>query len=582
MIFGFPLSLWALFCVPVLVAIYWFRSRYRNVVVSSLVLWVDANPSSKGGRKLQKLSTPIPFYLELLILLLLLFGALLPMLRAGDQLRSLIVVLDDSYSMQAISKGQSSRDRAITEIKTALKDSGAYAIKFIVAGQTSQLLGSGVSNAPEALAQLELWQCNGPTANINSAIALANELATPATEIWVMTDTSPKEHLPEESRIRWFAVGQPVTNLAITRSSRDHADDSQRVLIEVHNFSKTLQRSMLRVTKEDDGTILLEKPLKISGNAAQRFTLDLKNLLGPITASIDDDDLAVDNIVHLFAQRNAPVRVKLAFSDQTLKTLVKRTLDSIGGITYAEHRVELLLTDQLQGADVTSDTWTMQLHRSENPQAYIGPFVLDKNHLLCQGLNLSGVVWSAAKMTALPGRPIVTAGNIPLITDDVSVIGNHTVHVAVNPERSTLTDAIGWPVLFWNLLQWRSSHFYGLQKKNLRLGDNATVRLKEVPTEVILTMPDGKRQTYTAANDRLEVRTNQVGIYRLKTPTAELAFAVNALGLAESNLQQAQTKQWGQKINEATLLKRYHTISWAFWLLALGVLVVHLAWLKRY
>ena len=504
------------------------------------------------------------------------------MVRAGDQLRSLIVVLDDSYSMQATSQGQSSRDRVITEIKKALKDSGAYAIKFIVAGQKAQLLGSNVSNAPEAITQLDLWQCNAPAANIHAAIALANELASETSEIWVMTDSPPETGLPEKSKIRWFALGRPINNLAITRSTRDNADDTQRVLLEVRNFAKTPQRTMLRVTNNQDGAAILEKSLKLAGDGAQRLTLDLKNLSVPITASIDDDGLAVDNTVHLFAQRFAPVRVQLTFSDKALESLVKRTLDSIGDITYTAHRVELLLTDRSQNADVASDTWTLQFHAAEKPRAYVGPFVLDKNHLLCQGLNLSGIVWSAAEATALPGRPVVTAGNIPLISVDTSVTGNHTVHIAVNPDRSTLTDAIGWPVLVWNLLQWRSNHFYGLQEKNLRLGDNAVVRLKNAPAEVTLIMPDRKQQTYTPAGDTLEMKTNQVGIYRLATQTSELAFAVNALGMAESNLQRAQTKQWGKKLNEATLLKHYHAVSWVFWLLALGVLVLHQAWLKRF
>jgi len=563
-----------------LVTIYWFRSRYRNVIVSSLVLWTDTNRTSKGGRKLQKITTPLPFYLELLVLLLLLFGALIPMLRIGDQLRALIVVLDDSYSMQTEVDGESVRDRVIDEIKIALKTSGTYAIKFIVAGHKPQLLGPSVSTTQEAIAVLSQWQCNSPTSHINGAIALANELALDTSELWVMTDHAPESAMTKESNIHWFALGKGVANMGIIHSSRNYTEDTQRMFLEIKNFSKHRAKTVLHVAKTD-GTVILEKNLTLTGNGSQRLTLDLKNLKGPVTATIDDDALAIDNTVHLFPQRLSPVRVKLDFNNALLKGDVQRALDAIGEVIYVEHRVELLLSDKPQAIVDDFSMWGLQFHISKDPQPYIGPFVMDKNHVLCQGLSLAGIVWSTDKLTELPGRALVTAGNIPLITDDPQLGGSHMIHLAVNPDQSTLTDAIGWPVIISNLLQWRQTYYYGLQEKNLRLGDNATVRLKSIPTEVTLTHPDGTMQQYTPNDNTVNLPTNEAGLYNIQYDQQTLLFGVNALGKKESNILYAQTAQWGQRMNEATLLKHYRSISWIFWLAALAVLVIHQIWLKR-
>jgi hypothetical protein len=63
-----PWALAGLAAVPVLVAIYWLRFRYRLRPVSTLLFWRDIPELRDAGVRWQKLHLPWLFFLELLAL----------------------------------------------------------------------------------------------------------------------------------------------------------------------------------------------------------------------------------------------------------------------------------------------------------------------------------------------------------------------------------------------------------------------------------------------------------------------------------------------------------------------------------
>src|SRR5687767_4447502 len=100
-LFATPWAFAALAAVPALAAIYWLRNRYRRVPVSSLMFWAEQRQAREGGLRVQRLQAPLLFFLELAAILLLILAAAGPSLPSAQGTRSLVVVLDDSFSMQA-------------------------------------------------------------------------------------------------------------------------------------------------------------------------------------------------------------------------------------------------------------------------------------------------------------------------------------------------------------------------------------------------------------------------------------------------------------------------------------------------
>ena len=81
MTFAWPWAFLGLLALPVLAAIYWLRQRARRLPVSSLLLWREAPESRIGGRKIERFESPPIFWLELLILALLVVAAAGPACR---------------------------------------------------------------------------------------------------------------------------------------------------------------------------------------------------------------------------------------------------------------------------------------------------------------------------------------------------------------------------------------------------------------------------------------------------------------------------------------------------------------------
>src|SRR5207237_8418944 len=76
-VFVTPWALAGLLALPALAAIYYLRTRFRRQPVSSLMLWLHQREAREGGLRVQRLQTPLVFFLELAAL------PLLPLAAAG-------------------------------------------------------------------------------------------------------------------------------------------------------------------------------------------------------------------------------------------------------------------------------------------------------------------------------------------------------------------------------------------------------------------------------------------------------------------------------------------------------------------
>ncbi|MFO0928275.1 MAG: DUF58 domain-containing protein [Gemmataceae bacterium] len=144
-LFLYPLAFVGLVGVPALLAIYLFRNRFRRRPVSSLMLWPAVRESRAGGRRLRAVQTPLLFLLELLAILLLVLAASEPHLRLRTSSRPLVVVLDDSYSMQAGGE-RSARTRAAEAFQSQVRSQPPYSIPLC-----SRWRASGGTGRPGAI-----------------------------------------------------------------------------------------------------------------------------------------------------------------------------------------------------------------------------------------------------------------------------------------------------------------------------------------------------------------------------------------------------------------------------------------------
>ncbi len=601
-----PLALLGLASLPVLGGIYWLRNRFRRQEVSSLVLWAQYSRPKEGGRKLQRIQTPLLFFLELLVLLLLILAATRPMLAGRDQLRHLLVVLDNSYSMGARTQGDTARDRALKVIREQMDLFGHTRIRFILAGDSARILGPAHTDFSAARRQLEQWTCQAPQSDLTEALVLAGQLSRQWTEILVVTDHAPEQPLTEQSNVLWYAVGRKGANPAILNAVRSTMGGKERVLIEIADPSARTGACELRVEADLPGReplIVARKPLTLKGTQRQRVILDLKADTPAIRATLqtqNPDNLALDNQVLLLPQTKAPVRVQMHIKDTELRPLMEKAIDATALADYVTNQPELFISDGSgRPAGLAEGSWWVNIIKEADALCYTGPYTVDRSEPLVEGLALQGVLWGAGPardpndpnaIAFTTGKPVVLAGNVPLMTLMRRPGRGAKLTIRLVPELSSLPQSPNWPIFLHNLLLTVAAQRPGPIENNLRLGTGVSVNVPTATEHLVLQRPDASQQILEflgGARRSTQVPAEACGHYQVKaigpqdSETHNWSFSVNPLNAQESDLSDVVTGQWGDRFQSDSTLQAYTCLSPPLLLGALVLLAMHLILLHR-
>ena len=578
MVFTFPWALAGLVAMPALAAIYFFRKKSRRHVVSSLMLWLEQKRAREGGLRFHKIQTPLLFFLELVLIALLVTAAAGPRVLRPERARPLTVVLDDSYSMRVGEPG-SPRKLAEDAIRKELSRGHGFPVRFILAGKSLQVLGEPARTPAHARTLLKNWTCRSPSASLEEGIALAASLGERPTRILVVTDHPPATDI-EEGKVEWWAFGIPRSNVAFTNASRTRHEETDHLFLEVTNLSSDTRRAVVTVeelasTEKSEATALEMRP-----GEARRLFLKRTAGDGVLEAKLDNDSLDVDNRVVLVPEEAVEVRTELQVRDQTMRDLLEKAVQATGIAALTTRSPELLFTDE-PADSAAPDCWRVHLLQEKDASAYIGPFVVDRSHPLTEGLSLEGVVWAAGKSPHLPGVPIITAGNISLMTESARLAGRREVRMRLRPDLSTLQDSPNWPILIRNLVEYRAAYTPGLRPSNLRPGMEAVFVAESGCESAVVVTPAGESRQIPLHIGRATILVDDVGVYEVRTDKGKYSFACNALCKEESDLRDSASGRWGNWRDRVSLRKEHRSIGWIFLLASAGLLMAHAALLSH-
>lgn len=560
--------------LPGLFVIYMLRQRsQRTVQVSALFLWSQVRASQSGGNKVQSFRSSVLFWLELVVLCLLLIAAAGPSLSLKKQRGPLMIVLDNSYSMKA-GHPSSPMKRAKEAMYRAINAGDYSFVRLIGAGRSPQLWGGLIQSRREADEALRQWKGRAPVAALDKAISLAWQLGGARARVLVLTDHAPtQKELP--ARLRWEAFGAVTENTAIVHASRVQIDQADWCLLEVAHWGK--KPRVVRVLLSTDGG-KTHKAIKLSLQPGERRRLrfSMSDPSQVLEARLDKDALPIDDKVTLLPKLRRPVRVQLALKEPALRRLVTKALVATKRATLTNQQPEWILTERRRLVALPPSAWSLHLLQETGEAAYRGPFVQDRTHPLLQGVALKGVIWGAGKGKGLPGVPLLTVGDIPLISSRERADGGIGVWMRWRPQLSTLTLTSNWPVLVWNLLEWRSRQRAGVREHNIRLGAVTTLVVREGVSEVEVLPPQGRPFTRQVIGRSLRLAGTYPGLYKLKAGTLEHRFAVNVLHAAESDLRKQQSGTWGSWPPGYLRKRASISMAWLLILLALICLSLHL------
>ena len=588
--FLWPWTLWGAVLLPALLAIYYLRRRARRRTVPSLLLWAQQPPRRAAGRRWQRLETSRLLILELLLLALLVLSALGPWLPTDHADRPLVVVLDDSLSMTA-GGDDSAMVRGRRALDRELRQGRHGEVHWLLAGRQPQRLEVQGRRVPDA------WRGGAPSADLGRSLQLARELGGPEARVLVITDGLPDDDIAAPW-LRWWAFGTPRGNAAWVGASRRPGSDEDHVLLEVRNFStQRVSRSVELVALSAEGEPLVDidlnplqpDPLELGPEERRLLRWRVPRGLGLQVQLAPSDAQELDDQVVLLPSAAAPVAVRLNLEPGPTRDLLRRTLLASGLARLIPAQVDAVVDLEVWGPGRTPQTtgapWVVVLGAGGGePKPYVGPFVLDTQHPLAEGLALEGVVWSAggASLNDLPlsARPVVSAGDVPLLIDRGPVGGSHRVDLRWQPRLSNLQRTPNWPILWWNLLDTCRQQRPGVTPRNGRLDGMMHFRPHPDAKAAQLELPDGERRTLRLDGrpaDGFELPIEQAGWHRLEAGESSHAFVVNALAPDESDLSRAASGRLGSWDEAQGAAGRLHLLPYGV-LLALILSILHLAW----
>lgn len=405
-------GLWALLGLPAVIAIHFLQRRNRRVPATTLFLLEQMKRESRTGNRFERLRTSIPFWLQLLMVLLLTWLLVQPRWLKNDAVQRIAIVMDDSASMQAF------REPALLaadEVLGLLEGPLARAELTLLSSDAeapSLYHGTQPGELRQALAS---WEPLLGVHDFTPALRVARGLVGPKGVVVLVTD----HPLPAPPLFgaQVISVGQETDNVGWAGVTVEEKDGQWIWHALVKNYSRTPQERQWRA--QAGGAESPWKPLKIGPG-------EIQTLSGPFPA----------DEIKAFALQLSPDALKL---DDELplvrpmpKVLALCPLDSKPSALaemferYAHLRiVEVPGESDLVTAVMTPDlALPEQRHgcffqASADPTApYLKGSIVAEPHPLVEGLNWQGLLVRETKVNPpqAQDRVLLWQGERPLIT----------------------------------------------------------------------------------------------------------------------------------------------------------------------
>ncbi|MBD3674063.1 MAG: BatA domain-containing protein [Planctomycetaceae bacterium] len=594
--FANPWGLLGLLSLPAIAAIHMFHHRYPPLLISGAHLWGAEMQVTTAGRKRERLPITPSLILELLAALLISLILANPIFGNTGQVTHLIVVLDNSASMQAKnSEGLSFRDAALQKLEQRVQQEDRdTVITLMTTGRRIQKLAGPVSWQDAQLAFAD-WNPIETVHDVQPAWDRAVQLAAGHGQILYLTDHIPEEGALPPDEMEIVSVGQILKNVGFTtaRWTFDPEQNQGGLFLRIANYSDEPAEIVLTGTTRNQE--LFARKTKLSAKATAPIQIPVPGGIGEvkITLSSPDDALAIDNTVTLIEPRIRTVRLGMQLpEDHLARQPLERIVSALPDAEFTDGDDPHLLIDTAGETPESSvRRWWIGIGpldateaARENAKDFLGPYLMEKQNPILEGVVLGGVVWGGVQEWPYEIIPMISAGSTPLMG---RLAGTLTNGYALNIDlaRSNLTNSPDWPILIMNLIEQRRAAMPGLSRWNYRINEDIQFRLYEG-----LSDPAGEgalQLTLEGAGNTKPVLRSEIvfisapespGIYTIREGEEEFGkFSVNFFDPRESNLSKLKPGQRSATTKPVELFALDDPFSWLILLGSLLVLIAVLA-----
>jgi hypothetical protein len=501
--FANPWGLLGLLALPTIVVIHLFHRRYPPLKIAGLHLWGVETQTTTAGRTRERLPITPSLLLELLAALCL--SLVLADPRWGDlgKVVHLVVVLDNSASMSARPPGleeKTFRDTALAELEKRVADLPRGSVVTVLrTGRRPEMLAGPAISWEEAQPKLADWRPALPKHDFQATWDLAAQLAADTGELLFLTDVVPDKEAAVPQRMEIVSVGRALQNVSISAARWDYDSESGKGTIFVrltNHGDRATNARVVGMTREHE---VFSETLSLDPRGSAPLEVAVPGGLGQLRVQAESigDGLALDNQVELIEPKVRTVHVAIALpKDSAELQAVQRALRGIPDVSSTDREsAELLIASASELPPSQRELWWLgigPLDRGEEARKaaldVTGPYVLEKQNPLLEGLTLAGVVWGGVQPLKLETVPLITAGQQSLLS---RLVGTRTTAFVMNIDfrRTNLAESPDWPILLSNLLELRRDNLPGLRRWNYRLNEQIQLRLAEESPSATTNFP---------------------------------------------------------------------------------------------
>lgn len=548
-----PWGLLGLLALPAILVLHLYQRRFPALVVAGLHLWADEDHVPTSGRRRDRLPLSASLFLELLAALAATLG--LVDLRFGDLGRAVhqIVILDDSASMSAVgADGKEFRERALAELEKRRQKLPYRSVwTVLLTGRRPTMLAGPAVRWSDVAAGLERWQPAAPRHDFGPAWDLGAQLAGDNARLLFLTDRLPDSDAPVPAKLEIMSIGEARPNLSISAAEWLRDGDASHLFLRVQNHDSVSAAIIVRGLAGEIGLFQREITVPSEGSRSLQVPLQTDVAMIRVELSASDDALPLDSRVELVRPRPRIVPVAVTVAEPVAVQQLRAGLQAIPDVELVEQSsARLVFAPAVAGLPTAGTAWWVGVgplpdigDAPADPLDLTGPFVLERNHALLQGVTLQGVLWTGVRPLTQSATPLITCGD-HLLFGEVDGTAAPAWLLNLDLARTNLAESLDWPILLTNLVEARRESLPGLRRWNYRLGEDVRFRLFEGARE---PEPGRSRSLTLQQRDsgRLLVRSavidlpalGDVGLYEIRDGDRVYdTFAVNFFDAVESDL----------------------------------------------
>ena len=413
-VFANPLGFLALLGIPVILLIHLLQRQSETFPISTLFMLDAIDRQSLKGRKLDRLRSSVPLWLQILSVIVLTWLLIEPRWTRENQVQQFVVVIDSSASMEPF------KDEAAEQLKTELSRIPGQLTQSVFTLMESHEQGERLyrgDSVSDMTAALDDWSPANSAHSPEAALRVGRSIAGTSGTLIFLTDHE-EEQLPFGASL--LSVGSTIDNVGFAglriQQTKDESGSELAWQATVRNYSDKIQTRdwFLAIGQQRTDT----RNMSLTPGETRTLSGKFPKGSGRATLIMSPDEFTRDDQLFMVAPEPKPVFVATSVAPDSTE-MVRSIVESLQNAPLLQPSSDnsaespspdfLISTyNPLQPSPLPPVGITL-LHQQHAPKEFFKGTIITANHPLVQNLNWQGLI---AKSTA----------SIPLTPEDVPLL----------------------------------------------------------------------------------------------------------------------------------------------------------------